>query len=445
MKRINKLKSLSFLIFCLFLISCQDGCNTDISKVSNKIPIEIRVVGVLNQDEAKKEIIGLLKGINFEDGYRVPVLSINDITFDTDSTKRKHCIIKIPLATTDAASLEISGNVLDQATYQTNLDEALESDFENDTSFSKGLTILTGKRGNRKLINKLPNVPPLSNEFFITTSNLSKSDPTKHTFKTAEELIAHIEQSKLKLNNLIVYYMGGELPTSLQDDDKDGVSNDIDQCPEKKGSISCNGCECPSNDRDGDGILNTVDGCPDKKGPKDNNGCPWPDADNDGTPDKFDKCPNKAGNCNGCECPSNDRDNDKVINSSDKCPDEYGPASNGGCPLKPSISHNNNDGKFYFENVDLQKQTVELTIKLNDGTTKIVYPQNRSYPNVGEYDNLTRELTQAAGITVIIKVIDKASKTPVLSTPFIRNDLSLVCLKPEPGSPKKCGFMNTDL
>jgi pSer/pThr/pTyr-binding forkhead associated (FHA) protein len=56
-------------------------------------------------------------------------------------------------------------------------------------------------------------------------------------------------------------------------------------------------------DSDSDGISDEDDACPKKKGPIENNGCPYADSDRDGTPDK-----------------------------DDDCEYEYGPADNGGCP-----------------------------------------------------------------------------------------------------------------
>jgi outer membrane protein OmpA-like peptidoglycan-associated protein len=58
-------------------------------------------------------------------------------------------------------------------------------------------------------------------------------------------------------------------------------------------------------DRDKDGILDNVDQCPDdpedKDGFEDSDGCPDPDNDRDSIPDKNDACPNEPETVNGVE------------------------------------------------------------------------------------------------------------------------------------------------
>jgi OOP family OmpA-OmpF porin len=95
-------------------------------------------------------------------------------------------------------------------------------------------------------------------------------------------------------------------------EDKDGFEDD-DGCPE------------PDNDKDG--ILDAVDACPNDPGPPETRGCP--DKDGDGIPDKEDKCPNEAGiprpdapERHGC--PRGDRDNDRFFDDEDACPDQPG-------------------------------------------------------------------------------------------------------------------------
>src|SRR5207344_548490 len=69
-----------------------------------------------------------------------------------------------------------------------------------------------------------------------------------------------------------------------RDNDKDGVSNKYDNCPDKKGSWAHHGCP----DTDGDGVYDDVDKCITVAGPVENSGCPWPDGDGDGVIDKLD-------------------------------------------------------------------------------------------------------------------------------------------------------------
>ena len=54
------------------------------------------------------------------------------------------------------------------------------------------------------------------------------------------------------------------------DNDKDGVMNDVDRCPDVYGPASLKGCP----DTDGDGIADIDDHCPNAKGTMENKGCP---------------------------------------------------------------------------------------------------------------------------------------------------------------------------
>jgi OOP family OmpA-OmpF porin len=78
------------------------------------------------------------------------------------------------------------------------------------------------------------------------------------------------------------------------DDDRDGVGNSIDQCPNTPLGVKVDNVGCPI-DRDGDGIADYLDNCPDTPaGIKvDKLGCPLPelDSDGDGVFDSKDRCP----------------------------------------------------------------------------------------------------------------------------------------------------------
>lgn len=122
------------------------------------------------------------------------------------------------------------------------------------------------------------------------------------------------------------------------DDDKDGVKNNIDDCPNVPGVAANNGCPEESNDRDGDGVINTLDKCPDVYAA--NNGCPQvqvqaeADTDGDGVFDSADNCPKIKGLPTNNGCPLPDSDNDGIVDSADKCPTVPGIESNNGCPYK---------------------------------------------------------------------------------------------------------------
>ena len=124
------------------------------------------------------------------------------------------------------------------------------------------------------------------------------------------------------------------------DQDDDGVSNEIDQCPERSGLLKYKGCPVP--DEDGDGINDENDQCPNAEGTVKYRGCPVPDTDKDGIPDDQDACPTLAGltRYNGCAIP--DTDKDGVNDEADQCPTIAGIAANNGCedlqPLFTSIA-----------------------------------------------------------------------------------------------------------
>lgn len=103
--------------------------------------------------------------------------------------------------------------------------------------------------------------------------------------------------------------------SGINDADRDGIPDDVDQCPtlaeDLDGFQDADGC--PDPDNDGDGIPDINDDCPnqaeDLDGWQDSDGCPDYDNDGDGILDKDDKCPNVAETFNG-------------VDDADGCPDE---------------------------------------------------------------------------------------------------------------------------
>ncbi|HVU02669.1 MAG TPA: OmpA family protein [Polyangiaceae bacterium] len=138
-------------------------------------------------------------------------------------------------------------------------------------------------------------------------------------------------------------------PEEPADTDGDGIVDDEDACPKKKGVRSDdpdkNGCPLPG-DRDRDGIKDPEDACPDEKGVKnedpDKNGCPPSDRDKDEILDDDDACPDEPGvpsddpKKNGCPKPK-DTDGDGVLDPEDACVKDPGPRSDdpkrNGCPV----------------------------------------------------------------------------------------------------------------
>jgi len=129
-------------------------------------------------------------------------------------------------------------------------------------------------------------------------------------------------------------YQATATPVIL-DTDGDGINDDVDKCPNEKGTAKYNGCPVP--DTDGDGINDDDDKCPNEKGIAKYNGCPIPDTDKDGINDEEDKCPNQAGPASNNGCPILDRDKDGINDDVDKCPDVPGVAKNDGCPDTPEV------------------------------------------------------------------------------------------------------------
>lgn len=109
------------------------------------------------------------------------------------------------------------------------------------------------------------------------------------------------------------------------DTDGDGVADKNDRCPREAGPASNAGCPVIA-DRDGDGVPDAQDACPDAKGVAALQGCP--DRDGDGVADRNDPCPDRAGSFGGCP----DTDGDGVADNTDKCPDKAGTVANKGCP-----------------------------------------------------------------------------------------------------------------
>jgi OmpA-OmpF porin, OOP family len=139
----------------------------------------------------------------------------------------------------------------------------------------------------------------------------------------------------------------GDRLAQLSDADDDGITDDIDACPDVAGEPNADPTKdgCPPADRDNDGVRDVDDACPTTKGlPQADvtkNGCPQ-DSDGDGEHDVIDACPQVAGVTqddpakNGC--PS-DKDGDGVFDDVDACPTAAGDPSDDpektGCPADP--------------------------------------------------------------------------------------------------------------
>lgn len=126
---------------------------------------------------------------------------------------------------------------------------------------------------------------------------------------------------------------------ATRDNDKDGIPNDRDLCPDLAGTALTQGCP----DTDADGIADREDNCPTEPGTAANKGCPVLDRDNDGVNDDKDKCPDTPGLARLDGCPVKDSDGDGVNDEDDKCPDVVGFGRYQGCPIPDTDGDGIND------------------------------------------------------------------------------------------------------
>lgn len=155
-----------------------------------------------------------------------------------------------------------------------------------------------------------------------------------------------------------------EKVVKIKDRDKDGVPDNLDECPRDAGSSATNGCP----DSDGDGIADKKDACPFRNGTAEFNGCPIPDKDGDGIPDKEDQCSTVPGLAKYKGCPMPDRDNDGIADEEDKCPDAEGSEANKGCPevaneLQDKMAFLAQRIQFEYQKYNLSPESIKI---LND-------------------------------------------------------------------------------
>ena len=148
--------------------------------------------------------------------------------------------------------------------------------------------------------------------------------------------------------------------TPIGDSDGDGVTDDIDQCPDTPAGepVDENGCSASQLDSDGDGVPDDIDQCPDTPAgePVDENGCSASqlDSDGDGVPDDIDLCPDtpvgEPVDTDGCSLSQLDSDGDGVTDDIDLCPDTPAgePVDENGCPA----SQLDSDGDGVPDDID---------------------------------------------------------------------------------------------
>ena len=136
--------------------------------------------------------------------------------------------------------------------------------------------------------------------------------------------------------------VAGTNKKKAKDNDKDGILDYFDLCPNPPANVRVDDMGCPF-DSDGDGIADYMDECPNTPsasyGLIDSVGCPI-DSDTDGIADYLDRCSNTPAeaigflNENGCPL---DTDGDGVYDYIDQCPGTpaaaYGMVDSVGCPI----------------------------------------------------------------------------------------------------------------
>ena len=171
----------------------------------------------------------------------------------------------------------------------------------------------------------------------------------------------------------------GDVVAAAGDKDDDGITDDIDACPEVPGEPNPDPTKdgCPPSDKDQDGVVDIDDACPNTAGLRSadatKNGCPK-DSDDDGYHDEIDACPQIAGDPNDDPkkngCPADD-DEDGIANKKDACPtavgDPHDDPDKNGCPPDPD-----GDGIRYADDACPNEKGVPDPDPRNNGCPRFV-------------------------------------------------------------------------
>ena len=157
---------------------------------------------------------------------------------------------------------------------------------------------------------------------------------------------------------------------NTDDDDGDGVYDDVDSCPGTSvfETVDANGCADSQLDDDSDGVSNADDVCPETStgSTVDSDGCSdeqlVQDSDGDGVYDIDDLCPdsNLTVDADGCDENQRDSDGDGVSDGSDLCPDtEAGfPVDSDGCVDEDALDQDlDGDGYLGDYTFDIDSET----------------------------------------------------------------------------------------
>jgi OOP family OmpA-OmpF porin len=192
---------------------------------------------------------------------------------------------------------------------------------------------------------------------------------------------------------------------TVKDRDGDGITDDIDGCPDMLGMILTNGCP----DTDGDGIADREDNCPNQAGTLQNHGCPVLDSDHDSVNDEEDKCPDQAGTIENHGCPVLDKDSDGVPDEEDKCPEVAGLPKYNGCPVPDTDNDGVNDEEDKCpevagnkDNYGCPEVTKEEQQKVTYAATQIQFKYNQAVLSSSSHKQLN-------------EVVDILKKNPTLN------------------------------
>ena len=158
---------------------------------------------------------------------------------------------------------------------------------------------------------------------------------------------------------------------NTDDDDGDGVYDDVDLCPDTPlfTQVDADGCANSQLDDDDDGISNADDLCPmtATSAVVDADGCSddqlTQDTDNDGIYDRFDICPDSSGsdvNAEGCDEFQRDTDGDLVVDANDDCNNTLSgtPVDEFGCEDESAYDVDlDGDGYFGEYTYDIDSET----------------------------------------------------------------------------------------
>ena len=172
------------------------------------------------------------------------------------------------------------------------------------------------------------------------------------------------------IDDLFIQSSGG-----VADTDGDGVTDDIDTCPNTPSGeeVDANGCSKSQKDTDGDGVTDDKDTCANTPSGEvvDANGCSdsQKDTDGDGVTDDKDTCANTPSgevvDANGCSDSQKDADGDGVTDDKDNCPNTLQGVNvdSSGCPAPLFV-----ENVTFIENIYPNPADDNLMVTLKPGS-----------------------------------------------------------------------------